>query len=441
MKISKYLILFLGIMVLLTGCYKFSTPDELIQKPKDDTEKEAIKKSIEKYLPTRAKLTIPLSSKDAGAINEVDLDGDNQKEIVAFYEEQERNFEIGFMVLKENKGKWEKVDLIKGEGYYIEYAGFYDLNKDGKKEIIIGWDHGEYTRTNCIYTMKEDKIIQTFNGKYMDMKIDDVNEDGKLDIFLLNADSKTFKISLNLYTYTNDKMEFMDRVDMETNYEMGYSSMKIGKATKTKKGVFIDVPFEAHSGYTELLTVKNNKLKKVFEEGGIAKTYQIYPVGSEDIDEDEIIEIGILNEPIGYEKEALVNIPWIITWYNWDGKKGLSFNRENYYNYNEGYRFDIPKTWKGKFTLKEGESESGTDLIFYYSKNYPNQKIEILKISSFSIRNWTEKENLLKEKNTDYVVLGKNENKVFVGFLNEKKINKSMTLEREVLQKSFRLIY
>lgn len=439
-KVYRYTVVFFISTFFLVGCSKFSTPEQLIHKPKNDIDKEIIKKSIEEFLPARAKLTIPLNSKEAGAINEVDIDGDNKNEIIAFYEEQERNFEIGFIILKENKGKWEKLGSIKGEGYDIEYASFHDLNKDGKCEIIISWDYGQNKKTNCIYIVENKKIKEIFYDKSEGIKIDDINKDSNLDIFIFKYDNKNFKIMLSLYNYKKDKLELIDNLEIQA-YNMSYLDVKIGKVSLDKKGIFINIPLETHSSYTELIVIESNKFKKVFKDTN--KTYQIYPVGNEDIDNDGIIEIGMLTKPIGYENENLIDIPWINTWYKWDGNEGLIFVLENYYDYYEGYKFDIPEKWNNKFTLKQYESDESRDIIFYYSKNYPNEKTDILKISSVNKESWENMEIELKSKNTDFIILEENENRVFIGFLNSKNLNKNknMIIKKEDIKKNFKLIY
>ncbi|SHG95385.1 hypothetical protein [Tepidibacter thalassicus] len=441
-KLFKCITLFILTSLLLTGCYKFSTPEQLIQKPKTNKEKELIKKSIEKFLPPGANLTIPLDCKEAGAINEVDIDGDNKNEIIAFYEEQEKSFEIGFIVLKKINNTWEMMDSIQGEGFDISYASFYDLNQDGKSEIIISWDYGDYTKIQSIYTMDQNKIKRVFNGKHIGIKIDDLNNDKKLDIFLFNYNSKKSIFTLSVYNYNVNKFKLIDKINISSNYEVKYSNIEIGKASKNKKGVFVDIPLKTHSAYTELIFLNNNKLEKAFK-NSISKTYQIYPVGSNDIDNDGIIEIGVLTQPVGYEKEALVNIPWINTWYKWDEKKELSFVVENYYDYDEGYRFNLPKNWKGKFTLKECIVKNKKEVIFYSLEK--NKKIgnKLLTIVYFNKSSWKDEERKLIEQNKEFIYLGENKNTVFIGFLNNNYINKNKRFftTKEDIYINFKLLY
>jgi hypothetical protein len=432
----------MSITFVLTGCYKLSTPEQLIEKPKSKVEKEIIKESIEKFLPQGSNLTIPLDCKEAGAINKVDIDGDNQDEIVAFYEEQEKNFEIGFIILKKINNSWKMIDLVKGEGFDISYASFYDLNKDGKSEIIVSWDYGDYAKIKSIYTMKQSKIKRIFNGKYRGIEIDDLNNDGKLDIFLFSYDSKRLVITLSVYNYVIDKLKFIDKINIQANYEIGYSNIKVGKASENKKGIFIDIPLGSHSAYTQLIFLENNKLKNAFKDS-ISKTYQIYPVGSNDIDSDKVIEIGVLTQPIGYEEEALVNIPWLNTWYKWDEKEGLRFVVENYYDYDEGYRFDLPQNWKDKFTLKEYNINNQKRVVFYSLEKSKNIKNEILTIEYFEKNNWKKEEKKLNEQNKKFIYLGENKKTVFVAFLNNKYLdrNKDFYVDRENIHKNFKLLY
>ncbi|SHH43250.1 hypothetical protein [Tepidibacter thalassicus] len=138
-----------------------------------------------------------------------------------------------------------------------------------------------------------------------------------------------------------------------------------------------------------------------------------------------------------------VPLPWLNTWYKWDEKEGLRFVVENYYDYDEGYRFDLPQNWKDKFTLKEYNINNQKRVVFYSLEKSKNIKNELLTIEYFEKNNWKKEEKKLNEKNKKFIYLGENKKTVFVAFLNNKYLdrNKDFYVDRENIHKNFKLLY
>jgi hypothetical protein len=450
--------LFIICIFMVTGCNKLYSPEELIKKPENSEEIEIIKEVVDRALPPKAKLIIPRQIEDAAAINLVELDGvDKEKEVIAFYNSKDKSLELGFVVLKKVNGRWEKIDLINVNNcddkenknlnnqvfYDLNYAGFYDLDGNGKFEIVVKWDCNEqYKDEAVIYSLEDGVIAEVFKGKYTGMDIDDINEDGFQDILISEYNSKTYTLSISLYNYVNNTFTFGNRVDMLSDYDSGYFDLTIGKASENKKGVFVDIYVGAHSSYTELLVLENNKLRKVFNnyEEAYCKTYKIYPVKSIDVDGDGIIEIGLLSQPEGYDATPIKNIPWINTWYKWDGKYGLQFVMESYYDYDEGYKFDIPVQWKNNYTLKKSSSDHGQKTVFYYLKDDTKDDIKLLEIDVFDASIWQEKEQELKKLDEEYMIIDKNDESVFIAYLYNMIDDNSMILSEEVIKNNFTLL-
>lgn len=448
---------FIICIFIFTGCNKLYSPEELIKKPENSQEIEIIKEAVDRLLPPKAKLIIPRQVEDAAAINLVELDGDKEKEVIAFYNSKDKNLDIGFIVLKKFNGKWKKIDSINANNYDdkkdsnlsdeviydLNYAGFYDLDQNGKFEVVVRWDCNEqYKDRTVIYSLKDELITEVFKGKYIGMDIDDINEDGLQDILISEYNPNLYTLSISLYNYINNSFTFINKVDMLSDYESGYFDLTIGKATENKKGVFIDIYVGEHSSYTELLILENNRLRKVFNnyEEAYYKTYKVYPVQSGDVDGDGIIEIGLLTQMEGYDETSIKNIPWINTWYKWDGKYGLQFVMESYYDYDEGYKFDIPVEWKNKYTLKRSSSDAGQQIVFYYLNDEMREDLKLLKIDVFDISMLEEKEQELKNIGEEYMIIDKNEDSVFIAYLYNLIDDKSMILSKEVIKNNFNLL-
>ncbi|MGI5998487.1 MAG: hypothetical protein ACOX89_07490, partial [Lutispora sp.] len=103
---------------------------------------------------------------------------------------------------------------------------------------------------------------------------------------------------------------------------------------------------------------KDVKALKSQDEYNFSQTFKPYPLYNQDINNDGIIEVGVQSEPLEAEGYSMADMPWINNWYQWDGKDGLKKVMEEYSSYSEGYRFIIPESWSGKFTIDKETDEN-----------------------------------------------------------------------------------
>ncbi|MNP19065.1 hypothetical protein D3C76_1115750 [compost metagenome] len=95
--------------------------------------------------------------------------------------------------------------------------------------------------------------------------------------------------------------------------------------------------------------MEENKLISVLNIDQTFKDIQIY---SEDVDLDGIIDIGILETPKGWEHYSFDEIPWFFSYYQWDGKDGMTFVRQQYHDYQNRFMLNFfPPEWHGNVTI------------------------------------------------------------------------------------------
>ncbi len=141
MRLLK-LTLLMGLLFFTTGCnIESRSPEQLLnEKPIYNKERESLYKGINQVI-LNAVLELPKNSEDVGKINEEDLDADGTKEVIAFSKKEDQNKginEVGITILSKNKnGTYDAKGNEYVYGDSIEYANFFDLNKDGYKEIIV----------------------------------------------------------------------------------------------------------------------------------------------------------------------------------------------------------------------------------------------------------------------------------------------------------------
>lgn len=406
--------------MLSSGCGLTSAPNDLLRAPAQDISQESITQAVMQSLPTGAHLTVPLRPEAASAIQLQDLDADGRKEVVAFYKTDKTEYEIGVLILAETNGQWSKMASFTGVGSELDYVSFDDITGDRVTEMLLGFGAGEeLNRELSVYTLKNRQPVELMKQPYSDLAVGDLNGDSIPEIALLYTDLSEAnyerRTKAELYGFRNQRVEKLAGRDMEG---VGYQ-MLIGKASPSKNALFVDVAIGAHSAYTALLVLENGQLINVLSKGQdeMALTYKAYPLNSEDIDQDGIIEIGILMQPPGTDELPMVAIPWINEYYRWDGKSGLTYVEEHYQSYQHGYDFLIPAKWKGRYTVERKIDEQASDVRevhFLYWNQSSKEKAALLSLHTIPKQEWNKMQASLKERQTAFEVVSETNGQITV---------------------------
>ncbi|RKD21556.1 hypothetical protein SAMN02745883_01075 [Caminicella sporogenes DSM 14501] len=440
----------IGLMIMaslasvFTACGLNNDAKDLMKPPELSINQEEVKDLVKEKLGSNAKLISPKRGENNSAIQFVDLDNDKKDEVLVLYRLENDKYPLRGLILTQQGDDWKIDEGIKGIGYDFDSILFKDITGDGNLEIVVSWDIGE-ERINkglSVYKYENGNSVEMFNDSYEAFAVDDIDNDKKAEIFLVKLNKDEIKSKGKLYKYVDKKIKLVDEVDMDGGIGVHYS-VKVGMASKDKKGIFLDATVGAHSSITELIVMENGKLKNVFyneETESVDATFRSYGSVSEDIDNDGIIEIPLLREPATYENASMAEIPWITSWYKWDGKDGLKFNGEGYFNILGGYYFSFPEKWDKRITLKHIESDenkSGRDeLIFsYVDKN--GEKCKLFTIEVFNKKDW--EGNLEKDK---YVEIDSEADKIYAVSIEKDITNeqaRKMNLNIDEIKDNFRI--
>lgn len=123
-----------------TSCSSFATPQALIKPPavnKVMASNVDLKSIAQSYLPEGGKFLLSNEIATGKSVYAMDLDGDKHDEIVAFFKIEDK-FEKGFIVLKENNNKLEKIFEEKTECNSIARVELTNVVSKDKKSLIVG---------------------------------------------------------------------------------------------------------------------------------------------------------------------------------------------------------------------------------------------------------------------------------------------------------------
>ena len=455
MKLFKLTALSTLLIITLSGCSLNSeSPEQLIkEKPVYSEESLNLFRQIEKLLPSlNSSLLLPRNSSEVAKINEVDLDKDGEKELVVFEKKEDVNenkTEVGFMILnKDNNGKYQEGGNILEVGETIEYANFYDLDKDNHLEIILLIKKQDKTNMyiykfrdnelNKVATLNPYWINESYNLTDNKIKVDFIYNDDILDILVLNYNPKINKVYSSLLNF-DGKIKLLDCIEHENVKNLNNLYITYGQVDANKNGIVLDIPNLKENNYrTQILYTKDKKLKKVFEDDdkNLMKPYYI-PV--EDINKDKVLEIPIVG---GSSSIYTLQSSSTVSWYRWNGKNNedarLVFNSRIYYNYKYNFKLEIPNNLVNKIYSEQEYQGENILFKFYYNDLVENEPKNIFTIVVYPKSSVDEGKSMTTKSS---VILTESYDNTYILQKNNEELLDKFNITTEALMEYFSLIY
>lgn len=392
MKLLKVAALVFVICMMATGCDTSSDlpenllDDNIVYDKGNNELYTFINKSLD-----GTTLVLPNNSSEVGQINEVDSN------IIVFQKRQDVNLKInkvGFVLISKNRDGYTMEDSYLEEGEEIEYSYFYDLNNDGNDEVILLINNKSEITMN-VYSLENNKVKRISKvkptwledyKKYTDMKIKVgfIDNDLKLDILMMNYDSTSGEMYASILNYSNDN-------ELSTTNAIKISNVKslndlysvIGKVYNNKKGVILSIPILKENGYaTQILFMKDNKLKKVFNDDNLILNSYYVPVT--DANRDGIIDIPVLNNNMVESFTSNSKPSALVSWRKWNNKTGKNadtiFISQVYYNYKNNFKFLVPDNLANKLYIQKNLSGDISYYSFYYYDKESKEPLELFRV-------------------------------------------------------------
>ncbi|MCB2338822.1 FG-GAP repeat domain-containing protein [Clostridium estertheticum] len=394
------MIIFISMGVVLAGCGNVSDANNLTKAPQAESIKqEKIKKVLDEILPPGSEYVAPKKSQQKKSIFIEDINKDGKQETVVLYIDMRENRQVHILTLKESNETWNKVSDIATGDNYLDHFSLEDINNDGKKEVIIGTSISDSKSKKHldIYEWEEKGLVKRVNLSYEDVDIADYNDDGKLDILIINGEIKKSQYA-KMFSYEKGKLQLRSIVKLDS--DAYHENIVSGKLADGRKALYIDSGLGAHSMLTEIVAYDKGKLIKVGKENDPI-LFKAYPLYSKDINNDGIIEVAGMYIPKGFEEAAMAEIPFIHEYvdYRIDGTKQTI--QERYVDGGQHFYITIPVKWDHKLTIKR--IDKGVRLI-------SNTDKKIL----FEVK-WTKKDSYISSKEK----LGETKDSIFYSDVKE----------------------
>lgn len=400
-----------SMLFVLTGCIFDVSDIDMLSKPRLPLELEEISQVLKTHFNEDIQLITPLEGENKKSVQFIDLDQDGEDEVVVLHAKETDQFAMKVTVLSKKDDKWRINTDIQGIGYDVNKIAFPDMDGDGVKEIVVGWQSGaQLNKGLSVYRHGEKGYEEIFKDSYTEFVTGDVNGNKQDELVIIKLSRSEAFAKAKLYTLMDDRLSLM-----ADNYMDGfineYASVQIGKVSPKDIGIVVDAKVGARSGFTDVFIYKDGALNNLFFDAKWKVTRETYrQVGrqSADINQDGIIEIPTLAQGNRFEK-ATAPAPYITVWNQLDEAGKLKPVSRSFDDLEGGYRFTFPAKW----TEQIGVVQTADTVLINWYETDTGQPEPLMEIKQVERKNW----DLSKEDfiNRGYLELGKNLDKVYLG--------------------------
>lgn len=381
------------ICLTMTGCNMFTIDTEqLIAPPELSGDMQPIGEALSKSIKGEYRLKYPSLGERRSAIILEDINSDGVFEAFAFYstsDDEMTNMHINAICRRGDE--YVSVDEQSIVAGAVERVDFCDLDKDGIKEILVGWEvYGSSEKQLCVYSLMGDSFAVRLSEKYTGFTCCDLTDgDGEeLIIHLLNTADMIN--SAAVYRFLSGGLQkiagcVLDST-VKTVSEPVYSKLSTGQAA-----VYID-EIKGAGAVTEVLYFADGELKNPLLETENTieniRTLRSASIFSRDIDSDGVLEIPVAtNLPNAAGSEELL---YYTNWCAFDGEN-LVTEKITILNIIDGYSVDVPKNLEGHLAVLK-DTESHRRVFYYYDAQSDSVGERLFSISVVAASRWDKRD-------------------------------------------------
>lgn len=421
----------------LTGCVFDVKDNDMLAKPRLPVELEEINTVLKEHFDSDLSLVTPLEGVNKKSIQFVDLDGDGEDEVIVLHSKENDQFAMKVTVLSKQKEKWRINTDIQGIGYDVNRIDYPDLDGDGVKEIVVGWQSGALLNKGIsIYKHGEKGYTEIYKDSYTSFIAGDVDNDHIEDLLMIKLSRSEGYARYILYKLKDGVVEPVSEV-LADGYVNDYPNVLLGKLDVNHNGVFIDAKVGSVSGFTDVLYYDQKELKSAYynkRTQSSDKTFRQADRSCTDINGDGVYEIPTVFK--GFGEGTYRSAQWITQWNRWVYPNQLQPVEKSFDDINQGYRLILPDEWNDQVALTL--DSSGCQAFLKATAKTP--KTMICQIKIVERKNDEASRKGLEEKG--YVELGKTLDKIFWGRVSSPvdEGTKALFVTIEQLKQFFKLI-
>lgn len=373
----------LSLTLLLSSCKTVGLDsDRLLTPPQMNAADREILSAIDS-VSSSYKLIYPKSGSYQTAVTSVDLTGDDKNEAICFYLDG-NNKTVSVIVLESIDESWTVKGKSDSRANAVDRVNFCDLNGDGIKEIVIGWQFqsGEEKAIEIFVFGTDTALKSLYTGMYNNFIA--FND----SVVVISRNTSGTTASASLIGRSGNTVSILNTVALN-NSIVSFVSVQSGQLSDSRRIVYIDEQLKNLMYTTEVLTIEKTGELSRSPDDISTKTMRTRAYRCLDINDDKLPDIPVeKNFPVYERNNQQENLTYV-EWHVYDGTS-LEFLKTAYTSLNEQFMIELPKDWIDNITIQR-DSDTERAVHFYYIGK-DNQTVDAAPIPMFSIRVFSQQE-------------------------------------------------
>lgn len=342
----------------MAGCSSVGlSVENLMHPPKAIGDKAEIQSLIDSVAGEGYTLKYPQSGNFRSAITMKDIDSDSIDEAIAFYLPVGDIAKVHMLVMDSMGGEWQVVGDFKSQSTAVDSLNFCDLDGNGISEIVTSWKTYQTSLNQVSLYIYEENKIREVSSEYYSSAIlaGDFTENDGEELLLLSLFSTENEASASLLDLTENKsdLEALGTSPLDPDV-VSYSQLLAGNIFENQVGAVIDGCTQTGEYNTQLLYFNTyfDSLERISFTENVPYNQKLrsYPVMSEDVNNDGIIEVPAAFR-LNIEKDRTdVDAAADLYWCQQTSSGTVHQITHKAASFAYGFTFDVPEKWEGKFT-------------------------------------------------------------------------------------------
>ena len=372
-RIKKWLSLLICTM-FLTGCSFIASGDSLLQVPRPSENFMLLQKQLEQIMGDTMTYVSPQSGSYRNTVTFEDIDGDDEKEAIAFLREGTggKIYAYAFELKDE---EYIPIGHIEGPGSVLNSMSFMQIDGGKEKLMVLTWTlSGGLKQGLTVCSVQNGQLTDVLDTTYTSYTVCDMDNDGSEELFTVSYDEGSRKTA-QVYDYADDKMILLSQTDATQDVQ-SVANITFGDLNEHgSKAVFVDNKFENDNGMqTDIYVLEKTKLYNVALSSNASTYRSVSLYYCTDMEDDGMIEVPQLQPMPGYKNSDATETLWMIDWYRYSMDGATQRTITTYDNLAEEWTFRLPQTWRGVITAST-TSEAGVSQTTFMEQGKLNDPL------------------------------------------------------------------
>lgn len=387
-----------AILGLFAGCSPVSREETLLTLPKVGGDYQLIETTLSQAVSDEYTLKYPTAGNYRSAYVLCDLLGTGKQEFaVAFYAvtDSENVNTMHMHLMKQVGNVWTTCSDVQISAVGVEKVEFCDLDGDGIKEIVVGWNiYSGVEKKAVVYALSGSELDAHSQENYTEFLCCDIRGNGHDDLFVLNHIADKNETGAKVFSFENNAFREVGQCEMD-GAVVSVSAPQFSKLSDGTPAVFVDTAL-TNGMQTEVLFFKDKQLVNpvyIYASDAMANTFRSNNFRCCDINDDGFLDIPLDHENKNFYKksDANVSVFGFTDWCSFDGEQPI-VTLSAAMNYSDGYFLQMPSRLKDKIVL-EYDATTRTCAVLLSGQNANGTTPELARIKTVTTAEWDKVDN------------------------------------------------